>query len=375
MSIEPRSFYNFLVEGQVNFFVGVPDSLLQNFCKVVDEFSGDDRHVIASNEGNAVSIAMGWYMATGNLALVYMQNSGLGNAINPLTSLIHQKIASIPMLIMVGWRGEPGLSDEPQHLVQGDITLRQLELLEIPYSVIDANTDFKPILKDLLDLARHNSQPVALVIKAGTFSKFNGSMAHEDLKGLQRELVLNFFAKNSGDDDLFICTTGKTSREMYEIRKKLKEKCSDFLSVGGMGHLSSIALGLALALPSKRIFCLDGDGALIMHLGSLAINASKQPKNFVHIVLNNGTHESVGGQKTCSDNIDFHKVATGLGYLHYFLVRNESELIGMKNFIDNNFGPIFVEIKIISYSRSNLGRPEQTVKENVDAFMKKIGVN
>lgn len=283
--IEPSSFYNELKKEEIDFFVGVPDSLLKNFCSFVDDNIEKDNHIIAANEGNAISIASGYHLATKKIPVVYMQNSGLGNCINPLTSLADKEVYSIPMLLIIGWRGEPGKKDEPQHLKQGRITREQLKILDIDYFVIDENTDEKSCLEKVIKRINKNSSPVAILVRENTFKKYKLKNKQKTIYKLKREEAIEEIINLSNDSDIFISTTGKTSRELYEIRKNKGDAQKDFLTVGSMGHVSSIALGVAIGLKKQRVICLDGDGSLIMHLGSLPIIGAISPKNLIHVIL------------------------------------------------------------------------------------------
>ena len=328
MSIKPLDFYNQLAQNGIKFFTGVPDSLLKELCLCIDAEVPDDRHIIAANEGNAVALASGYHLATKSIPLVYMQNSGLGNAINPLLSLCDPDVYSIPMLIMIGWRGEPGLKDEPQHTKQGALQLDLLEKMDIPYEIISSNeNDYKKKISKVFKKSLKLSCPVALVIKKGTFEKFKLRKVKNSFDGMTREFALETILKNLDNNIIVVSTTGKTSREIFNIRKNNNQSHDqDFLTVGSMGHCSSIALGLAIARPDKKIVCIDGDGSLIMHMGSLSTVGKVKPENFYHILMNNKVHESVGGQETSAKNIDFSDLAKANGY------KNTRSLLDKENF-------------------------------------------
>lgn len=356
----------------VDFFTGVPDSLLASFCTLLDDEHPKNNHIIAANEGNAIATAIGFHLATGKLPAVYMQNSGLGNAINPLTSLADAEVYSVPMLLIIGWRGEPNSKDEPQHLKQGRITEKQLSTLEIPYWILDKETNHAAQISAACEIAIDTQAPVALVIRQNTFAPYTSKLQRQALSELEREACLRQILQLSKTDDLIISTTGKTSRELYELRNERNELQQDFLTVGGMGHTASIALGVALGSPNRRIICLDGDGSLIMHMGSMAIICQQQPQGFIHVLLNNAAHESVGGQPTAATTIDFSMLSKALGYVHYAKAETLSELSYHWQHIDNLKGPVFLEIRLKCGSRSNLSRPTSTPTENKIAFMEKV---
>jgi phosphonopyruvate decarboxylase len=366
--IDPKIFYTVLQEAGVSLFAGVPDSLLKHFCAYVDDHGRQGQHIITANEGNAVALGAGHHLTTGQIAAVYMQNSGLGNAINPLTSLTDPQVYKIPMLLIIGWRGEPGVKDEPQHIKQGAITRAQLDLLRIPYYIIQADTSSKEILTEAMDKIAVTGAPVALLIRKGTFSNYKSQRKHKNPSSLKREDALSELLKLAADS-LVVSTTGKTSREVYEIRVERGEAQQDFLTVGGMGHTSSIALGVALGCPGKRVVCIDGDGSALMHLGALPIIGDVAPINLVHVLLNNAAHESVGGQPTVAGNLDFRAIALACGYKRYLQANNEEGIREAWGQLQENNGPVFFELKIATGSRDDLGRPASTPAENKKAFM------
>ena len=336
---------------------------------------GSEKNIISANEGNAVAIASGYYLATGKIGLVYMQNSGQGNSINPIASLIDEKVYKIPMLMLIGWRGEPGKKDEPQHKKQGIITLELLEVLGIKYSILDENMscdDVKKTIKYACEYMKKNSVPYAFVIRKNTFSeyKLKNISKQSDLE-LTREKAIELIESNIDKDAAIVSTTGMASRELFEIREKFKEEHNkDFLTVGSMGHASQIALGIALSNKNKNIYCIDGDGALIMHLGGLAIIGSLNAKNYKHIVINNGAHDSVGGQETVGLKINVPAIAEACGYKKAYACSNEDELLNYINIIDKMEGPVLLEVKVKKGARKDLGRPTTTPIENKEAFMK-----
>jgi len=368
--IKPETFYNHLNGNGIGFFCGVPDSLLKYFCAYIFDHVKSKRHIISANEGNAIALAAGYYLATGKLGLVYMQNSGIGNAVNPLLSLVDKEVYSIPMILLIGWRGEPGIKDEPQHIKQGRIQLSLLDNLEIPYQIIDKNTmGLEEQMKELIDLSKKISAPVALVVKKGTFEEYKlENNIKEDTQLFSREAALEIVLDNL-QESVIISTTGKTSREIFEIRERNNAPHNDFLTVGSMGHASSIALGVALGHPEKKTVCIDGDGAMIMHLGSLPVLGNIAPQNFIHILMNNFCHESVGGQPTASRVIDFDKLCYATGYKKYLLASDEESLRDAVLQAHKLTGPVFIEVKIRKGSRSDLGRPTISPQNNKMNFM------
>lgn len=364
--IDVKQAYEAFVASGVDMFTGVPDSLLKNMCAYITDTAPREKHIIAANEGNAVGIAAGHFLATGKPALVYMQNSGLGNTVNPLLSLADEEVYSIPMVLLIGWRGEPGVHDEPQHVKQGEVTLALLDAMRIPYELLEDVGQIAPAVEKAMD----RKAPVALVIKKGTFGKYELKNASHNDYPLSREEAMKLVVNMMKEDDVIVSTTGKLSRELFEYR----EACHmghgrDFLTVGSMGHSSSIALGIALEKPDRRVFCFDGDGALIMHTGALGIVGTMKPKNLMHIVFNNGAHESVGGQPTIGYDIDVVGLAKASGYAFAAMVSTEQEIkVAMQN-LEKQEGPALLELRVKIASRDDLGRPTTTPIENKKAFM------
>jgi len=372
--ISPLNFLNHLISHNVDFFTGVPDSLLKQFCLCIDDNVDQNQHIIAANEGNAVALASGYYLASGKIPLVYMQNSGLGNAINPLLSLCDTNVYSIPMLLLIGWRGEPGVKDEPQHIKQGEIQQELLNTLDIPYIIISNDSkELKDQIDKIINKAITDNRPVAIIIKKGTFDNYRSMVARENIGSISREESLEIILKNLPKDSIVVSTTGKTSREIFEIRNRLNQSHDhDFLTVGSMGHCSSIALGIALAQPEKNIICIDGDGSLIMHMGSLSTISKLKPKNYYHILINNQVHESVGGQETSAKYINFLKLVEANGYHTSLFVDSKKELIRKMNDLIELDGPSFLEILVQPGSRDNLGRPDVEPSDNKVSFMKSL---
>ena len=372
MAIKPTDFYDQLASHGVEFFTGVPDSLLKEFCLCIDDRISNDKHIIAANEGNAVALASGYYLAQESIPLVYMQNSGLGNAVNPLLSLCDPDVYSIPLLVMIGWRGEPGVKDEPQHVTQGRVQIELLEALGLPYEIISKDDDqFYKKISNVIEIAKNENKPVVLLIKKGTFEKYKTEIVQPDDQRMNREEALEIILENLDDNAIIVSTTGKTSREIFEIREKRGQTHEqDFLTVGSMGHCSSIALGIALAKPHREVVCIDGDGAMLMHLGSLTSIASMKPKNFRHILMNNEVHESVGGQETAAKYLDLSAIVEAVGSSKVFKAATPNDLkTNITNFITCS-GPSFLEVKIKPGSREDLGRPTVKPADNKENFMK-----
>ena len=368
--MEINDFMSVLEELGANSFTGVPDSLLSPFCDcIMQRYGVSSKHIVASNEGAAVGLAAGHYLATSRPAVVYMQNSGLGNAVNPICSLLHEKVYNIPVIFVIGWRGEPGVKDEPQHAFQGEVTLPLLDCLEISYAVISEETqDLTPHIHSFRKHIK-SGRSVAFVVRKSAL-KNNNKMEYVSNAEMSREQILNLIINAFDENDVFVCTTGKLSREVFEIRERRGDGHGrDFLTVGSMGHSIAIAHGIALAKPERRILCLDGDGAAIMHLGSLAVVGVNHPSNLVHVVINNGAHETVGGIPVVSSNLNLCEIALNLGYRHSFRATNKSELSGALSRIKYLCGPIFIEAISNLESRENLGRPTTTPIQNKGDFM------
>ena len=372
MAINPTDFYNHLVNHDINFFSGVPDSLLKEFCLCIDDSTSKDKHIITANEGNAIALATGYYLATESLPLVYMQNSGLGNAINPLLSLRDSDVYSIPMLVMIGWRGEPGLKDEPQHIKQGKVQLKLLKSMDIPYEIISKDDNLFPSkISNAVKIAKNKSIPVVLLIKRGTFEKYGKEIKKSDDTYMEREKALAIILDSLDDNTIVVSTTGKTSREIFEIRKKRRQSHQqDFLTVGSMGHCSSIALGIAISNPKRKVVCIDGDGSLIMHMGSLSTVGNIKPKNFYHILINNEVHESVGGQTTSARFINIPEIVKASGYSNVLSIDKTFNIAHQCQKLIKSKGPNFLEIKVKPGSREDLGRPTIDPVDNKINFMK-----
>ena len=377
MAIQPKEFYNQLSDHGINFFCGVPDSLLKNFCGYIEDNVKKTNHIIAANEGNAIAIASGHYLATNNLPLVYMQNSGLGNAINPLLSLCDPDVYSIPMIILIGWRGEPGVKDEPQHVKQGKVQEELLNVLNIPYECISSDEkNFTKKISKCTQLAKKESRPVVILARKGTFASYEIKTKNLSTSVISREDVLCKIIANLNQKSIIVSTTGKTSREIFEIRKNNNQTHDhDFLTVGSMGHCSSIALGIALSRPDQQIVCIDGDGSLLMHLGAISALIELTPKNLKYILLNNNVHESVGGQRTVAGNLDIFKMISSVtknDCISTNTLESLSDLL--PNFLRKQ-ELSFLEVNIFPGSRDNLGRPTIKPIENKIKFMSVIDKN
>lgn len=360
-----------------DFFSGVPDSLLRPFCDCVMNKYGTDatHHVIAANEGNAVAIGAGYYMATKKVPVVYLQNSGEGNVVNPLASLLHDKVYGMPEVFIIGWRGEPGVKDEPQHAFQGEITLSLLDLMEVPYMVIDKDTTVAMVDDKMSEFRKllNDGKQVAFVLRKGALS-YDKKIKYENEGKLTREQAVCTIAKYTGRD-FIVSTTGKASRELFEFRERMgTTHDTDFLTVGSMGHASSIALGITLQNPKKRVWCIDGDGAVLMHMGAMALIGANKPDNMVHVVINNSAHESVGGLPTVAGQIDICSIATACGYQYTERVNDEEELEdALKKIVDRE-GLTLLEIVTTIGARDDLGRPSTSPKENLERFMENASI-
>lgn len=361
------------LQAGIDFFTGVPDSFLKGLCDELYSRYGTDSpsHIVAHNEGGAIGLCAGHYLASGRPALCYMQNSGLGNAVNPLASLMDGKVYALPCLLVVGWRGEPGTKDEPQHVTQGAVTLPQLDLLGIPYAVLSPDTgeDAFRALFDSLCRELAAGRIAALVVRKGALTS-SARPAYGNDASLTREKAAEGILRSAAPSDVFVSTTGKLSREVYELREAFGEDHRrDFLTVGSMGHASMIALRIAEEKPDRRVWCLDGDGALLMHLGALPLIGRRKPANLVHVVINNGAHETVGGMPVCSGALDIGALARAAGYARVFRADSAASLDAALREIASLSGPILLEVRCACGARADLGRPATTPVQNRDAFM------
>lgn len=369
--VRADKIYSTFLDNGVDFFTGVPDSLLADICAYITDHTPRHKHIIAANEGAAVGIASGHYMASGRIPLVYMQNSGIGNSVNPLLSLADEKVYSLPILLMIGWRGEPGTKDEPQHKKQGEVTLELLHAMDIPYTVLSEDeTVAIQEVKAIIDATKTQSKPHAIVIRKNIFEKYKLQNKPPHTFELSREEALKLIVDSLNDNDIIVSTTGKLSRELFEYREEKEQGHEkDFLTVGSMGHSSSIALGIALEKTDRNIYCLDGDGAFIMHMGAITNIGTLPLHNFRHIVFNNGAHESVGGQPTLGFELDIPAIAKSCGYKEAWVASNKSEIRSAMNSMNGSEGPTLLEVRINTNSRADLGRPATSTIENKNAFM------
>ena len=370
-------FFECLTNEQIKFFAGVPDSLLKDFCAYIYNVVPTEKNVIAANEGNAVALAAGYHLATGNIGLVYMQNSGQGNSLNPLLSLADREVYGIPMLLLIGWRGEPGFHDEPQHIKQGKVTQKIFEAMDLSYKVLsDEIESAKQDLELAISHCKKYSEPFALIVKKGTFDPYVSVNENPTSHEMSREEAIKMVVDSLNKRDVVVSTTGQTSRELFEYREHLGTgHANDFLTVGSMGHSSQIALGIALNKPSVNVYCIDGDGAVIMHMGGLAIVGQLGPENFRHILINNGAHDSVGGQPTAANNMSIPDIARSCGYRNVYSVKSKSDLNRILKEFNDSKGPSFLEIIVNKGARKNLGRPTSTPQENKDSFMNYLKEN
>ena len=370
--ISPAFFIETLQKQGIDFFAGVPDSLLKNICAyITDNF--DARHnIITANEGAAIGFAAGHFLATGQPACVYMQNSGQGNTINPLASLTDKDVYNIPVLLIIGWRGRPGVHDEPQHVKQGKVTLGLLDVMGIGYEVLSKDEKEAAAQIDRAVAALRNNEVYALVIEKDTFDDYKIQNIEVNDLPMSREEAIQAVAQALDSKDVIVSTTGMISRELFEAREAWGQGHErDFLTVGSMGHASQIALGIALEKQDRKVWCFDGDGATIMHMGSMAIVASKKPSNYIHVVFNNGAHDSVGGQPTVGLKIDLPAIAKAAGYAAAFSVSTIEELNSQLSTLNSKFkaGPVLLEIKVKKGNRKDLGRPTTTPIQNKEALM------
>lgn len=367
--IKPEFIYNQLIQSDVGFFTGVPDSLLKSFCAYLTDNSKN--HIIAANEGCATGLASGYYFSTGKIPLIYMQNSGIGNAVNPLLSLVDSDVYSVPLLMFIGWRGEPGVHDEPQHVKQGKVTCDLLDAMKIPYCIMsDDEKELTSQIQTAIDYIKKNNSAYAFVIKKGTFEEYK-LINNISVEGnMSREEAIEVITNNAPKNSAFVSTTGMASRELYELRDKYAQSHeTDFLTVGSMGHASQIALSIALQKTDKEIICIDGDGASLMQMGGLATIGTKKPQNFIHIVMNNGAHDSVGGQPTVAREIDLCAIALACGYENVLLIETLEELKAAMNDDETYNKLTFIEVLVTKGARKDLGRPKSSPIENKASFM------
>ena len=367
-------FLDMCIGSGIDFFTGVPDSLLKGLCNELFSRYGTkgDTHVVAHNEGGAVALCAGHYLASGKPGLCYMQNSGLGNTVNPLASLMDPDVYAIPCLLVIGWRGEPGVKDEPQHVKQGKVNLGQLELMGIPYLILSEDTqedEFRTAFSSLT-AEMMQGRTVAVVARKGAFRSDSSPSYGNDYR-MSRESAAGVILSSAGPEDVFVSTTGKLSREIFELRESRGEDHSrDFLTVGSMGHASMIAFRIAVEKPGRRVWCLDGDGASLMHLGAMPVIGQRKPSNLIHVVINNQEHETVGGMPVCSGDMDITSLASASGYPAVFSADSEETLSEvLRKAVSVKNGPVLIEVRCACGARSDLGRPTTTPIQNRDALM------
>jgi len=367
--IRSQDFVDWLAALGVDFYAGVPDSLLKPVCFYLADHAGD-KHVVAANEGGAVALACGYHLATGKVPLVYLQNSGQGNTINPLLSLADRDVYSIPLLLLIGWRGEPGTKDEPQHVKQGKVTVSLLEAMDIPCRVLAPEPDAaRRCVDELLAIAAAESRPVALMVRKDTFEPYQPTGQRAADFEMTREQAIEAVVAALGETDAIVSTTGKISRELYEYRDRAGQgHQQEFLTVGSMGHASQIAMGIALARPDRQVFCLDGDGAVLMHMGGAAIVGAAGVANFKHVIFNNGVHDSVGGMATVGLRVSFTEIVKACDYTEAWRVERREDLAEKVAQLHSVRGPAMLEIMVQKGARADLGRPKTSPIENKTAF-------
>ena len=368
--ISPAFFIDSLKKSGIEFFAGVPDSLLKNICAYIADNIDSSHNIITANEGAAIGLAAGYHLATGKAGVVYMQNSGQGNIINPLASLTDKEVYNIPVLLLIGWRGRPGVHDEPQHVKQGKITTGLLNVMGINYEVLSKDEDKAALQIAKAVKALQQNEVFALVIEKDAFDDYKLQIVELNDLTMTREEAIQTVASALGPKDVIVSTTGMISRELFEARAAWGQGHErDFLTVGSMGHASQIALGIALEKKDRKVWCFDGDGATIMHMGSMAIVASKKPSNYVHVVFNNGAHDSVGGQPTVGLKIDLPAVAKAVGYTAACSVDTKEQLREQLSGLSALDGPVLLEVKVKKGNRKDLGRPTTTPIQNKEALM------
>lgn len=356
------SFFEKLISEGIDFFCGVPDSLLKEFSACLSDRVDFGNNIIAANEGNALAIATGHYLATGKPALVYMQNSGLGNIVNPLLSLVDEEVYNIPVLLVIGWRGEPDIHDEPQHLKQGKLTIPLLETMGIKTEILKNINQ----ITNAVSYMNTTKKPFAFIVKKDLFEKYQNKINIPNSNILTREKSIQTIIEHLKETDIVVSTTGMISRELYENRFSHEK---DFLTVGAMGHASSIAFGIALEKSKRKVFCFDGDGAFLMHSGALAVIASRKPENFRHIIFNNEAHDSVGGQPTVANSVNIPSVAKAFGYKNVWSVNSIEEINNIWSEFYTQNGTNLLEIKVKKGNRKDLGRPKEKPVQNKESFM------
>lgn len=369
--VRPEFFVNTLKEHGIDFYAGVPDSLLKNICAYITDNLPAEQNIIAANEGGAMGIAAGYHLATGKVPVVYMQNSGEGNIINPLASLTDKEVYNIPVLLVIGWRGRPGVKDEPQHVKQGKVTTGLLNVMGINYAILPKDeAEAATQIKIAVDYMKATKECYALVIEKDTFDAYKLQNVEKNDLTITREEAIQKVAASIEDFACIVSTTGMISRELFEARTAWNQGHErDFLTVGSMGHASQIALGIALQKPERKVYCFDGDGASLMHMGNMAITASMSCRNYVHVVFNNGAHDSVGGQPTVGLKIDLCGVAKAVGYKATYSVDSMEQLEAVLPEVKSAEGPVLLQVCVKKGNRKDLGRPTTTPVQNKEALM------
>lgn len=369
--ISPKFLIDELRRNGIDFFAGVPDSLLKNICAYIADNMDERHNIITANEGGALALAAGYHLATNKIGVVYMQNSGEGNIINPLASLTDKEVYNIPVLLLIGWRGKPGVHDEPQHIKQGKVTTGLLNVMGVNYDVLSREEEIAvKQIHTAISTMKQTHEVYALVIEKGTFEDYKLQNVEKNELTMTREEAIQNVAATLGEKDVIVSTTGMISRELFEYRTaKHQNHERDFLTVGSMGHASQIALGIAMEKIDRKIWCFDGDGACIMHMGNMAIVASKHPKNYIHVVFNNGAHDSVGGQPTVGLKIDLPAIAKAVGYKNIYSVKDLDALKKILPFVVKAEGPILLQICVKKGNRKDLGRPTTTPIQNKNSLM------
>ncbi len=361
-------------KNDLDFFTGVPDSTFKEWMTFLDDNDGIAlRNIVACNECEAVAIAAGYHLGTGKIGIVYMQNSGEGKAVNPLASLCDPEVYSIPVILMIGWRGEPGIKDEPQHKKMGRVMLPLLEVLDIPFKILpDKMEEAADVIGEIKEIAHQQSSPVALIVRNRVLDAYHSNKKRIDDFEMTREEAIKTIINELEEKAIIVSTTGKTSRELFEHRLACGRRAEDFYTVGSMGCASSIAFGISLQHRTKNVYVFDGDGAALMQMGAFSTIGHYKPENFTHFLIDNNSHESTGGQPTNSDSVDFVKVALACGYEFAEEVKTRKELVENISRIKSEKGPKILVIKVKKGSRKDLGRPSAPPLENKKQFMKHV---
>lgn len=357
--IKTKSLINLLKKNNTNFFTGVPDSILKEFSSYLAQ-NNKKKHIIATNEGSAISIGIGYYLSTKKIPCIYMQNSGLSNALNPLISIAHKKVYSIPLILIIGWRGSPRIKDEPQHEVKGKITRQILNLLNIKYTVLRSSSDLIKFDKQI-KYAKKNKTIVACLVEQGSFEISKKAKKKKNFYKLDKGFFFKKLIEILDKNTRVFSSTGFNSRELIYLRKKFNlYNSKDFYMVGGMGHTSSVALGFSLTNKNLTL-CIDGDGSALMHLGAIKTAGTFANKNFKYILINNNCHDSVGGQETYAKNTDFKLLSKSLGFKKFFLIESKKNLKNrIKKFLRSNLS--FLEVRVTNSKIKKLPRPRDLIE-------------